>query len=77
MKALNFEKIFKIVVLLQLTIILLLLLFTKETNNSNTNVEQNEIGRYKGIVIKSRSFNGPEEESVQIIDTKTGDVVTP
>jgi hypothetical protein len=47
MKKINFELIFKIIVLIQLTIILLLLLFPL---NDNTEVyESNEIGRYKEV----------------------------
>jgi hypothetical protein len=77
MKNLNFEKIFKLIVLLQLTIILLLLIFSKDSDNSNSFVVPTENGRYDGIVIKNRSFNGREEEIIRVIDTKTGEILNP
>ena len=77
MKNLNFEKIFKLIVLFQLTIILLLLIFSKDSDNSNSIIVPNDIGRYNGIVIKNKSFNGREEEVIQVIDTKTGEILNP
>lgn len=74
MKKINFELIFKIIVLIQLSIILLLLLFLsndiKEINGSN------EIGRYKEIKIKRASSYGKDMgEEVRILDTQTGEFV--
>jgi hypothetical protein len=76
MKKINFEIIFKIIVLIQLTIILLLLLFP---SNDNTEInESNEIGRYKEIKIKrASSFGKDMGEEVQILDTQTGKYVEP
>ena len=76
MKKINFELIFKIIVLFQLTIILLLLLFQ---SNDNTEInESNEIGRYKEVKIKSYNYRGEETgERVRILDTETGEYVNP
>lgn len=76
MKKANFDLIFKIIVLIQLTIILLLLLFQ---SNDNTEInESNEIGRYKEIKIKrASSFGKDMGEEVQILDTQTGKYVEP
>jgi hypothetical protein len=75
MKKINFELIFKIIVLIQLTIILLLLLFP---SNENTEIyESNENGRYKEVKTKNY-YNGHEtDETVRILDTKTGEFVEP
>ena len=61
MKKVNFEIIFKIIVLIQLTIILLLLLFPS-----------NENGRYKEVKTKDDSV-----ETVRILDTQTGFLIDP
>jgi hypothetical protein len=76
MKKINFEIIFKIIVLIQLTIILLLLLFP---SNDNTEInESNENGRYKEIKTKRISRYGKDMgEEVQILDTQTGKYVEP
>jgi hypothetical protein len=76
MKKINFELIFKIIVLIELTIILLLLLFQ---SNDNTEInESNEIGRYKEIKRKrASSFGKDMGEEVQILDTQTGKYVEP
>ena len=76
MKKINFELIFKIIVLIQLSIILLLLLFP---SNDNAEInEPNEIGRYKEVKIKSYNYRGEETgERVRILDTETGEYVNP
>lgn len=76
MKKINFELIFKIIVLIQLTLILLLLLFpsnhSKEINDSNEN------GRYKEVKTKRASSYGKDMgEEVRILDTQTGEFVEP
>jgi hypothetical protein len=74
MKKINFELIFKIIVLIQLTIILFLLLFP--SNDSKDINESNEIGRYKEIKIKRASSYGKDMgEEVRILDTQTGEFV--
>lgn len=74
MKKINFELIFKIIVLTQLTIILFLLLFP--SNDSKDINESNEIGRYKEIKIKRASSYGKDMgEEVRILDTQTGEFV--
>jgi hypothetical protein len=74
MKKINFEVIFKSVVLIQLTIILLLLLFP---SNDNTEIyESNENGRYKEVKSKRYNYRGQETgEDVRILDTQTGEYV--
>ncbi len=75
MKKVNFEIIFKIIVLIQLTIILLLLLFP--SNNNTENYESKEIGRYKEIKIKCEPQFGGALEKVRILDTQTGFLIDP
>jgi hypothetical protein len=76
MKKINFELIFKIIVLTQLTIILFLLLFP--SNDSKDINESNEIGRYKEIKTKRASSYGKDMgEEVRILDTQTGEFVEP
>lgn len=76
MKKINFEIIFKIIVLIQLTIILLIFLFP--TNDNSVINESNEIGRYKEVKIKSYNYRGEETgERVRILDTETGEYVNP
>ena len=76
MKKINFELIFKIIVLVQLTIILLLLLFPSNENSLIN--ESNENGRYKEVKTKRASSYGKDMgEEVQILDTQTGEFVEP
>ncbi len=76
MKKMNFEIIFKIIVLIQLTIILLLLLFPSNDNAEIYN--SNENGRYKEVKTKRASRYGKDMgEEVQILDTQTGEFVEP
>ncbi len=79
MKKINFEIVFKIIVLIQLTSILLIILFRDSSNSTQLAVEPNEIGRFKEIRIKQfNSFSGKEiGETVRILDTKTGEYVNP
>ncbi len=78
MKKINFEIVFKIIVLIQLTLILLITLFRDSSNNSQLAAEPNEIGRYKEIKTKEFGFTGKEiGETVRILDTKTGEYVKP
>lgn len=78
MKKINFEIVFKIIVLIQLTLILLISLFRDSSNNSQVALEPNEIGRYKEIKTKHFNYKGEEmSEGVRILDTKTGEYVTP
>jgi competence protein ComGC len=58
MKKINFELIFKIIVLIQLTIILLLLLFP--SNDSEEINDSNENGRYKEVKTKRASSYGKD-----------------
>jgi hypothetical protein len=74
----NFENIFRIIVLVQLTIILLILVFSKTSDYVNTPIEPNEIGRYKEIKTKNFNRSGEEmDETVRVLDTKTGEFVEP
>jgi hypothetical protein len=76
MKKINFELIFKIIVLIQLTIILLLLLFP--SNDSEEINDSNENGRYKEVKTKRASSYGKDMgEEVRILDTQTGEFVEP
>ncbi len=76
MKKINFELIFKIIVLVQLTIILLLLLFPSNENSLIN--ESNENGRYKEVKTKRASSYGKDMgEEVRILDTQTGEFVEP
>ena len=76
MKKINFEIVFKIIVLIQLTLILLISLFRDSSNNSQVAVEPNEIGRYKEIKTKHFNYKGEEmSEGVRILDTETGKYV--
>ena len=76
MKKMNFEITFKIIVLIQLTIILLLLLFPSNDNAEIYN--SNENGRYKEVKTKRASRYGKDMgEEVQILDTQTGEFVEP
>lgn len=74
MKKVNFKIIFKIIVLIQLTIILILLLFP-----SNDEIyDSNENGRYKEVKTKRASSYGKDMgEEVRILDTQTGEFVEP
>jgi hypothetical protein len=78
MKKINFEIVFKIIVLIQLTLILLISLFRDSSNNSQVAVEPNEIGRYKEIKTKTVLPDGRgEQEYIRILDTETGKYVNP
>lgn len=75
MKKTNFELIFKIIVLIQLTIILFMLLFP---SNDNTEMyESNKNGRYKEVKTKNYSYGKETDETVRILDTQTGEFVEP
>jgi hypothetical protein len=77
MKKINFELIFKIVVLIQATIIIILLSeIYSSINENNNNYVPNQIGRYKEVKIKSSGFGG-DKEYVRILDTETGKYVNP
>lgn len=73
MKKINFEIFFKIIVLIQLTIILLLLLF--QSNGNTETYGTNENGRYKEIKTKNFSYGKETDETVRILDTQTGQFV--
>jgi hypothetical protein len=76
MKKINFELIFKILVLVQLSTIIMILIFAKVSDESETLIEPNEIGRYKEIKTKEFNLRGEEiGETVRILDTKTGQYV--
>jgi hypothetical protein len=76
MKKINFELIFKILVLVQLSTIIMILIFAKVSDESTKLIEPNEIGRYKEIKTKEFNFKGEETgETVRILDTKTGQYV--
>ena len=80
MKNIKFEIVFKIIVLIQLTLILLISLFRDSSNNSQVAapvaVEPNEIGRYKEVITNEKESgwgkNGEKVDVVRILDTKTG-----
>lgn len=76
MKKINFELIFKVIVLIQLTVILLLLLLR---SNDNAEIyDANENGRYKEVKTKRASSYGKDMgEEVRILDTQTGEFVEP
>lgn len=77
MKKINFELVFKIIVLIQLTILLIINVYNVNSNghseNQSTINEPSEIGRYKEIKIKSELG----EEHILILDTKTGETTRP
>ena len=76
MKKINFEIVFKIIVLIQLTVILILLLF--QSNNNAEIYDSNENGRYKEVKTKRASRFGKDMgEDVRILDTQTGEFVEP
>lgn len=69
MKKENFDFIFKIIVLIQLSAILIIQIFQFKSNSKSSN----EVGRYKGIIMKSGRYG--ETESYFILDTKTGKII--
>lgn len=69
MKKINFELVFKIIVLIQLTSILLIVLLRE---NSQA-IESNEIGRYKEIRVENPGGFGGVDYKILILDTKTGE----
>lgn len=76
MKKINFEIVFKIIVLIQLTVILILLLF--QSNNNAEIYDSNENGRYKEVKTKRASSYGKDMgEEVRVLDTQTGEFVEP
>ena len=76
MKKINFDIVFKIIVLIQLTLILVFTLLNDSRNNSQQLVESNENGRYKEIKTKRFNIRGEEiDEQVRILDTQTGEYV--
>ena len=70
MKKINFDIVFKIIVLLFLTIILWNQINSSTQTNTDNNSNQN--GRYKEVKIKTYGYGGREEEGVRILDTQTG-----
>ena len=81
MKKINFDLIFKIIVLILLTLILIILINSKNSidnfYDTQKNNEPNEIGRYKDIKIKTTDWHGKEIEEVMILDTQTGETKSP
>jgi len=76
MKKINFDIVFKILVLIQLTLILVFTLLNDSPNYSQQLVEPNENGRYKEIKTKRFNIRGEEiDEQVRILDTQTGEYV--
>lgn len=75
MKKINFDIIFKIIVLIELTVILIIAFFDYSSNDSQLVVAPNEIGRFKDVKLKKINGFGTEVESVRILDTKTGEYV--
>ena len=76
MKKINFDIVFKIIVLIQLTLILVFTLLNDSRNYSQQLVEPNENGRYKEIKTKRFNIRGEEiNEQVRILDTQTGEYV--
>jgi hypothetical protein len=70
----NFDLIYKSVILVLLIMILFFSISNTDRNTSNN--ELNEIGRYKEIKVKKSGFGGDREE-VLILDTKTGETTNP
>ncbi len=77
MKKINFEIVFKIVVLVLLTLILYINVDNQESQDTPTYREPNEIGRYKEIKINVPTPGWGEREEVLILDTKTGKTTNP
>ena len=76
MKKFNFDIVFKIIVLIQLTLILVFTLLNDSPDYSQQVVEPNENGRYKEIKTKRFNIRGEEiDEQVRILDTQTGEYV--
>jgi hypothetical protein len=76
MKKINFDIVFKIIVLIQLTLILVFTLLNDSPDYSQQVVEPNENGRFKEVKIKRFNINGDEMgEEVRILDTRTGEYV--
>jgi hypothetical protein len=76
MKKINFENPFKIIVIIQLTLLILVNLLNYFSFNSQQDSEANEIGRYKEVKIKRFNIRGEEiDENVRILDTKIGKYV--
>ena len=77
MKKINFELLFKIIVIVQLTTIILMLIYSTDSSESTTLVDPNEFGRYKEIKTKTFYYGRETGEIVRILDTKTGKYVKP
>ena len=78
MKKISFDVVFKIIVLLLLSIILIICYNKSEPALSNYQQEEpTEIGRYKEIKVKTTGLGGREQEHVLILDTKTGETKYP
>jgi hypothetical protein len=76
MKKINFDIVFKIIVLIQLTLILVFTLLNDSPDYSQQVVEPNENGRYKEVKTKRFNIKGDEMgEEVRILDTRTGQYV--
>ena len=75
MKKITFDVVFKIIVLLLLSIILIIC-YNKSASRNYEEEEPTEIGRYKEIKVKTTGFGG-EQEHVLILDTKTGTTTNP
>jgi len=79
MKKINFDIIFKIIVLLLLTIILFNQIISSTPIPTNTDNNSNQNGRYKEVKVKERygfgGQKGEEYEKVYILDTQTGKYV--
>jgi hypothetical protein len=76
MKKINFDIVFKIIVLIQLTLILVFTLLNDSPDYSQQVVEPNDNGRFKEVKTKRFNINGDEMgEEVRILDTRTGEYV--
>ncbi len=67
MKRINFDVVYKIIVLLLLSIILIIC-----SNKPEYEPEPTAVGKYKEIKIKKSDYRGVEFEEVLILDTETG-----
>lgn len=77
MKKITFDLVFKIIVLLLLSIILIVCSNKSEPiSNNYEEQESSQVGRYKEIKTKTNRY-GREYEEVLILDTKTGQVSSP
>jgi hypothetical protein len=80
MKKISFDVVFKIIVLLLLSIILIICSNKSESISESSTYQHQapaEVGRYKEIKVKTNGRFGGVDEEVLILDTKTGKTTYP